>query len=98
MADKLRFRYPGAGGESYLTSLTGCDRSSSNWSASGSVLFVTHLAVQRCCIRTSRARTPRPSPTCRCRGRGPRATPTWTQVRDARLPDDEAGLSTGNLQ
>ena len=49
MADKLRFRYPGAGGESYLDVinrlrpiLIELERQRK------SVLLVTHLAVQRC--------------------------------------------------
>ena len=95
MADKLRFRYPGAGGESYLDVinrlrpiLIELERQRK------SVLLVTHLAVQRCLYSyftgTDAEAIPYlPLPAGAVLELTP--TPHGTQVRThILLPDDEA--------
>ena len=98
MADKLRFRYPGAGGESYLDVinrlrpiLIELERQRK------SVLLVTHLAVQRCLYSyftgTDAEAIPYlPLPAGAVLELTP--TPHGTQVRThILLPDDEEALT-----
>jgi 6-phosphofructo-2-kinase len=98
MADKLRFRYPGAGGESYLDVinrlrpiLIELERQRK------SVLLVTHLAVQRCLYSyftgTDAEAIPYlPLPAGAVLELTP--TPHGTQVRThILLPDDEVALT-----